>query len=644
MKIYPTSFTRELGGLYSSSRPRIIRRMLEKVPAEWSDFVKLEALLAVDWNRGLFSIYSKGVDGDVINAMHEIVQRITPQPLDYLLSESNLYEAFDHLRMIDGSTTASWHPSNSQRIDCSDLMYTAAETIQIILEKIGDSMPDETKIIESFLFSEACTGTQLVLSTSKHGWRYSSEFRQKLIHLMNRKYNDGSYVLSSESRKKIKRGLVSADPNYLFSKYSDVDEYITYEGKDPEMEKILIECAKENDSNIRAKAFGTIGQYLQLHDIDNSSLDEVLIKGIENRDVNALFAVLCRLKRGPIRDHRIFPLLLKSGDDTDWERRRLAFAAVTKYLNQENKNTILPQYESQLADTISIISTGFIVGKSLAAIAEGHSSIETDQIKSLARRHFNDEDEDVRISATNLFGIVLVNESKLTVEDSDISTLIAVGQNDSNEIVRSNATYALSVIIVKNLNRLTIPQQALVQALCTRFEGYEGASESEREMISQALTILERKADRRKSKVVRSIRDPKVAKEAGDLFELDKIVISELKQKVQGFREELAEAKEEIQSLRRKNAVLRMSVSQKRTLIKKVITKLRDANSQIEKLKSRHAKRQAARLILTCAGLAAPHFHLLGLSADLANVAESASKYVEIATLPKALKDLIHQN
>ncbi|MBI3308659.1 MAG: hypothetical protein HYZ79_04735, partial [Candidatus Melainabacteria bacterium] len=121
-------------------------------------------------------------------------------------------------------------------------------------------------------------------------------------------------------------------------------------------------------------------------------------------------------------------------------------------------------------------------------------------------------------------------------------------------------------------------------------------------------------------------------------------VIDELKQNVQGFEEELAKAIEQIKKKEKKNAILNMSISQKRALIKKVISKLKEANEQIENLKSHSAKRQAARLILTCAGLAAPHFHLLGLSVDLCQAIGGSSKYVDLALLPLAARELVPSN
>ncbi len=188
----------ELDKFLPSERRRIALWM-GKPTHRWEDFPKLEARLG-DEKGALTS--SGDVTVALTWAMASIVENLTPGQLSYKYSNSNLmYTAIEEPPY---GWTSYCQGSENARIN-------AAVALRYIVEKIGNSLPDEAEIIKGLLNAPTqkvrLEGAIAAQNTYKHSWRRNI-FNTGLIGAL-RKEQD------SEIREKIASAIADANPKAI---------------------------------------------------------------------------------------------------------------------------------------------------------------------------------------------------------------------------------------------------------------------------------------------------------------------------------------------------------------------------------------------------------------------------------------------
>ncbi|GEM_PF-2310679 len=375
-----------------------------------------------------------------------IVQKITPGKLSKPYSQSKLMEwsTCDPVKEI--SIWFDWFGTN--RAICRNAAVNSAIALRIIVEKIGNSLPDEAEIIRKLLTAPLDEvrneGVKAVYSARKHKWRNDSDAVWGIVRTLG-------IQTVPERKRKVTLSIISADPRFLFAKDKD-ESFITYKGKDVEIEKILVECSQEHDPQIRTRAFSTIGKYLLQHQIDDPSLDDILVKGLENKDQGGIYAVYHRLKRGLIRNPRLLSLLKEVAHDSVWQNRSNALGSLSFCLEREKIND--------------------------------------PELKQIARNNLHDENEHIRAGASKIFGLVISLEPVLEVQGSDVQSLLHIASNDLNKLARNNATYGLAVITNRNFDLIPKEKSDQIEHLCAVNRDPEVASTNELQTINESLNRL----------------------------------------------------------------------------------------------------------------------------------------------------------
>lgn len=429
-----------------------------------------------------------------------------------------------------------------------------AKIFRIILEKIGDSLTNEIEVIKKLLsvpeVKASREGALATYSTSKHKWRNDS---QKIWEI----YNTARATDDAQAMRLVKLAMISADPYVLFSKFSDTDQYVIYEGKNVEHEAELVKCARESDQKIREKAFAMIHNYLINHDIENQFLVEALIIGIRSKDANALLATSGKLDRGMISDSRLLPLLIENLDDPDSTRRYEAFSAMGSY-----------SVKGPVSDP---------------------------RVKQFCRKYLNDPNDYVRISSTNLFGLLLATELKPESQPSDIQTLITLAKADKNDLVKSNAAYALAIIVNKNIDSLELEQIREVEFCCVNSRNPQVASRQELEIIDLATKQLITVSALQDLATVENLR-------GHDSYNN----VARLVREKNRYRETIRTLWETIDQLHQANLELQTKVADL-TSANKVLafensqlsTKVTELSQELERLKARYKNKHITRLTST---------------------------------------------
>lgn len=382
--------------------------------------------------------------------MLSIIEKIPPRPLpnDEQYSRSNL---------IDWATTnpeeifprPKWFFDTRRdfRYITREGTINSAKILRIIVEKIGNSLPDEADILQQLLIAPLPEvrdeGVKALSSASKHNWRNNPDEVWKLVNVLP--------LQIPKRRRQIELAIVSANPRFLFAKDGD-DRFIIYKGKDAEIEQRLIACAQDSDPEARTNAYLVIGSYLKRHHIESPVLDGILIRRLESNEYTSLYALVERLRRSFIQDPRLLMLLKRAAMDSNQQNRCNALNAIGRYLNKVK--------------------------------------VDDSELKVIARGNFGHEYEHVRVGATDVFGLVISGEPVLEVQDGDISALLQIANNDSNKLARSNATCALAVVVNRNLD--LIPEEKLdqVEHACAVNRDPEVASQEELKTINEAFDRL----------------------------------------------------------------------------------------------------------------------------------------------------------
>lgn len=381
------------------------------------------------------------------NVMLRALKKLAPKPLDgELYSECSLmrWALKDPVKEI--SRFFDWF--GTDRDNFKRCAIDSAKMLRIIVGKIGSDLPDEVEIIRKLLLAPLSEvrdeGALAAYETRKHKWRYDQSAVWGIVRTRG-------YQAVPARKRKITLSVVSADPRFLFVKDKD-DRFVIYKEKDPEIEKILVECAQESDPKIRARAFSVIGDYLTKHQIDDPSLDDVLVKGLENKDQGVLNAIYHRSRRGLIRNPKLLPLLKGAAHDTVLQNRSNALGALGFCLERERVND--------------------------------------PELKQISRNNLHDENEHVRVGASKVFGLAIYYEPVLEVQSSDVQSLLHIGSNDSSKSARSNATYGLAVITNRNIDLIPEDKTDQVEHLCAVNRDPEFASTYQLQSIAEALNKL----------------------------------------------------------------------------------------------------------------------------------------------------------
>lgn len=422
-----------------------------------------------NWDDFLY-LYEKFVSAKTkfpvmnIQAMAHVVERIIPKPLNCTYFDSGLvgvalldsekpggFERFDYAMktiMTLGFTNA---PSPSKVL--SNKSYFASKVLRFIIEKVGDSLPDTPKIITALLSAPnpqvRDEVAEALKKCSKQRWRSDESALWSIVNVLS--------IQGVQSRRKnVELAIVSADPRFLFVRDSS-NKFIIYAGKDSDIENVLVECARENDPKIRSKAFLSIVSYLdEGHQIDNSEFDNVLIKGLENKDEFSALTLAYRFRHEKLNNQHIVPLLIKYFD------------------NPEKTDEIISHYLETFGRLLP------------------NQFINDQRLKHVSRKNLQHHNEDIRIRSSCVFALLIFYEKVPNITNQDIQTLFDLSKSDPNKLVRINCTYGLSLIAKKDMDLFTLEQLDELENFCVRNRFPDVAADYELKTIDETYETLGR--------------------------------------------------------------------------------------------------------------------------------------------------------
>ena len=529
-----------------------LRKKLNQGSVNWSDFIHL-------------------IDGQFYYAiLHthsqlalDILREIKPQKLktglysNSWLMKRSLAEPEKEITFWD-----VFFSVGDYRRKCKTGAINCAKALKLILEEIGNELPDSGIIIKNLLTAPLPEvrneGAEAAYNTSKQKWRNDAGILWNLVDALD-------IQAVPERKKKIELAIVSADPRFLFAKNSN-GNYIIYNGKDTEFENVLVSCANESEPLARARAFEALINYLEKHDIQHYQLDSTLTNGVLNEDSHALKALTSRFRWSlinVINDNKLISKLVSKLDDPNHEDRRLAFLAMEGYLRTRN-----------LTDP---------------------------KIKEFSRKYFNDEHEGVRIGATNIFALVILKEDSLDVLPSDKESLLRLSYNDSCELVRTNSTFALSNMVNKDMDFFGEDELGRIEALCRRDCNLSILTDYEKAAVSEALQKLEKLFALKDTALMFGLEGHPLKTEMEQSLKQKQYyreVINRLVNSLEGVRTALSNANKKVEALTAEKADLKDEIDELRSNLKTLSDELKRLK---ESIKSNHAKKYIIMIAKTCA-------------------------------------------
>lgn len=298
MKVYPESLTRQFNGKWFWERKSVAVSLAEKNPPFWRDFVILEAQLGIECGaKRPNPLFSVSLPEQMIYCMNIIAQKITPKPLSYPYTESNL--AYHTQWPASGGSIGG--ESDSRNID---LPYSAAKTIQVIVEKAGDLLPEEAEIIRMLLNAPVAEvraiAAKMACSTYTHHWR--REIR-----------NTG--LIEATSDKWMYMQCLAIGAIASATEQSVLDGTSIEHISDPRLIRALLSFAKDDHKYDKSNAFYLLKVICSGSGCIDNAVQSLFIENIDSEDpylrINSLQGIASILTRRKIDDRRLEDKLIR---------------------------------------------------------------------------------------------------------------------------------------------------------------------------------------------------------------------------------------------------------------------------------------------------------------------------------------------
>lgn len=556
-----------------------LRNAASKRPADWRDFVRLEAQLG---KKAGFLAY----DVNTLLAMDEIVSNCSPKSLPSKpYSKSNLMlAATDNPGRISGFVDWLYDGEMLRVYTSADI---AARILKYILTKIGDSLTDEAEIIKRLLNSPTLgvreIGAEAAWETCKHSWRRNI-YQTGLIDALGKETNpnradtinhkitaaiaqatvysleDGSKMhylrderLETETVKFAKRdvpALFKSPSIFLLKEMCERSNHI-----DCQAQSIFIDNIDSEDYDSRN--FSLIGirfilgrKSIEDRDLENKLLN-VLIKGDKTEKISALYAIGEYQRNTKTADSRLGGLLVKQLKDGDADIKIAALYAIGFSLKKELiQDPTLPSLILECANQENdpMKQNAFFA----LSCYLSNTNIADPELRTTIRHHCKYKVDGVRANATMAFADLLSHDPQL--DNAEIQLLLDIGYNDPYRRAQVNATYALAVV-VKNRGTITTPEHHphKIHVLCKRDLSSTDLTGTRQEVLNAALKSLEPQYQQWKTRFRSEVgANPAAAIMLEGLIDRDDAssqVIDQLALRINNFNELLKASQESINQL-----------------------------------------------------------------------------------------------
>ena len=605
----------------------LLQQVRENQLLQWEDFELLDGLLKKEINRpSVYPVFVEPITAAIVDVVGKLTpstkvrhtmseyERKTRHPDCDLYSNSNLMHVADNVGV---SVTTSYRTRGglgslgesfrargivSASRGSIPARQNAARALRIILEKIGEQLPDEAEIIRRLLNSDLDKvrheGSLLAFNTASHKWKD----RIDQIGLVDRFFKESDVsiranvvgALGEVGDELIKEG----SPLYFLKDLRVQKEVVVLTGSANEAIShnalCLLSLISRSPSQIEEQVEDTL---LTKARDSNTERREISMKGLINIS-----------ERRIIKDTRFLPLILEIVRDEQEvpEARSRAFVALGNHLGKigsidqgmdrlvlnginsgirskdllvhgnalfalANKVKISTVQDPELVPLLLTYarSSGDEATRQnalaiLNEILNKEDIRQPSDLKTVLRANFNHEHAHVRQNAIYAFGNKLCWEEQIKLEPNDVDVLLNIAETDLHEPAQHAATFALAVIVNKDLSQIPPDKYDRIEVLC-RTNRLANDDAQYRQTLSSAVEVLAKCFASKKAEILENDPDGSLQR----LFDRDALLVNNLEslaKKCSQVEKCLEETKKGLSELKRKNVELDYQLREEKRL------------------------------------------------------------------------------